>query len=447
MTKVVEILRVDPALTAKLLRLANSPLYARRRHIETLQQAVTLLGLDTVMTAALSLTLLSDTTAQSADVFRRQWSRSVYAAVSAQALAAQCADVPAPDAFLAALLQDVGILALARLEPGLYADLVETDHDALTARERSMLGVDHAEAGAELLASWNLPSHVVGAVRHSHDVVGESSNALDGIVALSGRIADAIEDRHDMAEISDQACAIGVTEDQLNDALEAISIALPPLTALLNAAAPPEGRLAEMAAEMIMERMMSAQAATEQLRDQAADAAETAERLVEEHRNDPLTGQLTRRSFEVALDEHVEQWNRFGWPLAVLFIDVDHFKQVNDTYGHGVGDEVLTHVAATLARQLRQGDLIGRFGGDEFVIALPAVNVTTVRSVATRLVAAVRSHPVTTPTGELHHQTISVGVATTDRHPAPITRQTLLEAADGALYVAKHRGRNQWAAA
>ena len=221
-----------------------------------------------------------------------------------------------------------------------------------------------------------------------------------------------------MAEIADQACAIGVTKDQLNDALEAISIALPPLTALLNAAAPPEGRLAEMAAEMIMERMMSAQAATEQLRDQAADAAETAERLVEEHRNDPLTGQLTRRSFEVALDEHVEQWNRFGWPLAVLFIDVDHFKQVNDTYGHGVGDEVLTHVAATLARQLRQGDLIGRFGGDEFVIALPAVNVTTVRSVAARLVAAVRSHPVTTPTGELHHQTISVGVATTDRHPA-----------------------------
>ena len=123
-----------------------------------------------------------------------------------------------------------------------------------------------------------------------------------------------------------------------------------------------------------MERMMSAQAATEQLRDQAADAAETADRLVEEHRNDSLTD-YTRRSLEAALDEHVEQWNRFGWPLAVLFVDVDHFKQVNDTYGHGVGDEVLTHVARTLAGQLRQGDLIGRFGGDEFVIALPAVNV------------------------------------------------------------------------
>lgn len=447
MTKVVEILRIDPALTAKLLRLANSPLYARRRHIETLQQAVTLLGLDTVMTAALSLTLLSDTTAQSADVFRRQWSRSVYAAVSAQALAAHCPHVPAPDAFLAALLQDVGILALARLEPTLYADLVDTDHDALTAREHSVLGVDHAEAGAELLACWNLPSHVVGAVRQSHAATCERSDALENIVSLSGRIADVIEDRRDMADIAAQARARGFTEDQLNAALEAISVALPPLTALLNADAPPEGRLAEMAAEMIMERMMSAQAATEQLRDRAADAAETADRLAEEHRNDSLTGQLTRRSFEAALDEHVEQWNRYGWPLAVLFIDIDHFKHVNDTYGHGVGDEVLTHVAATLARQLRQGDLIGRYGGDEFVIALPAVNVTTVRSVAARLVAAVRSHPVTTPNGDLHHQTISIGIATTDQHPAPVTRQALLESADRALYAAKRAGRNQWSAA
>ena len=193
MTKVVEILRIDPALTAKLLRLANSPLYARRRHIETLQQAVTLLGLDTVMTAALSLTLLSDTTAQSADVFRRQWSRSVYAAVSAQALAAHCPHVPAPDAFLAALLQDVGILALARLEPTLYADLVDTDHDALTAREHSVLGVDHAEAGAELLACWNLPSHVVGAVRQSHAATCEGSDPLENIGRV-GEVAKLMSD-------------------------------------------------------------------------------------------------------------------------------------------------------------------------------------------------------------------------------------------------------------
>ena len=124
----------------------------------------------------------------------------MYAAVSAQALAAQCPQVPAPDAFLAALLQDVGILALARLEPGLYAD-PWTRSRALTAREHSVLGVDHAEAGAELLASWNLPSHVVGAVRQSQSV-GDDPNALENIVSLSGRIADTIEDRRDMADIA-----------------------------------------------------------------------------------------------------------------------------------------------------------------------------------------------------------------------------------------------------
>jgi diguanylate cyclase (GGDEF)-like protein len=335
---------------------------------------------------------------------------------------------------------------LAKIEPDLYSDLADTTHDPLVARERQRLDVDHAAAGSELLASWNLPDHIVTAVRNSHTPATDRSAPLDAIVAVSGRIADAIESQIDMVDIARQVSALGITTDQLNSTLEAIAAALPPLTTLLNASTPPEGRLAEMAAEMIMERMMSAQAATQELRDQAADAAETANRVTEEHRHDALTGQLTRRSLETAVDEHVEQWNQFGWPLAVMFVDVDHFKQVNDTYGHATGDQVLAHVARLLAQQLRHGDLIGRYGGDEFVIALPAVNTTTISSVAARLVAAVRSHPITVPTGDQHHQTISVGVATTDRHPAPISRQTLLEAADTALYQAKHRGRNQWAA-
>lgn len=448
MTAVVEILRMDPALTAKLLRLANSPLYARRRHIDTLQQAVTLLGLDAVMTAALSLTLLSDNTGGSgAAVFRSQWTRSVHAAVAAQALAAHCPAVPPPDAFLAALLQDIGILVLSRLEPHVYQDVTGPTHDLLVELELAALGVDHAVAGAELLESWNLPAHVVDAVRHSHDTVLDEHRPLDAVVALSGLIADAVGgDGESMALVRERAEALGLTVDHLNRTLDAIGEALPQLASLLHAKVPAADRLAEMAAEMIMERMMSAQAAADELRHQFQNAAETASMLVEQNRLDPLTRQLNRRTLELALDEHVEQWNRFGWPFAVLFIDVDRFKHVNDTYGHRTGDEVLSLVAGQISQHLRHGDLVGRYGGDEFVVILPSVTLTQASSVAARLVAAMRSHTVSTAGGDSHRQTVSVGVTATDVFRGPITRQDMLDVADRALYESKHAGRDRWSA-
>jgi diguanylate cyclase (GGDEF)-like protein len=449
MTTVVDILRVDPALTAKLLRLANSPLYARRRHIDTLQQAVTLLGLDAVMTAALSLTLLSDHTAGArAGVFTRQWSRSVHAAVAAQALAVHLPSVPPPDAFLAALLQDIGVLVIARLEPHVYEVLEQPSHEPLTDIEVRELGFDHATAGAELLSAWNLPEHVVGAVRHSHrDDLGLDT-PLDAIVAISGLIADGVAgDAEVMPVVRERAATLGITVDQMNQTLTAIHEALPQLASLLNAAVPPAERLAEMAAEMIMERLISAQAAADELRTQFQSAAETATLLVEQNRIDPLTRQLNRRTLEMVIDEQIDQWTRFGWPFAILFVDVDHFKRVNDTWGHSVGDQVLGTVAAQLTLTLRHGDHVGRYGGDEFIVVLPAVSSLQASSVAARLVASMRSNPIRVPDGSLHTQTVSIGVAATDQLRGPVNRQDLIDAADRALYAAKHNGRNAWAAA
>ena len=449
MTTVVDILRVDPALTAKLLRLANSPLYARRRHIDTLQQAVTLLGLDAVMTAALSLTLLSDhTTGARASVFTAQWSRSVHAAVSAQALAAHVPSVPPPDAFLAALLQDIGILVIAKLEPQVYELLERPRHDAVAAAERVQLGFDHSLAGAELLAAWNLPGHVVEAVRNSHRDDLDAATPLDAIVSIGGLIADAVGgDSEIMPVVRDRAARLGITVDQLNLTLEAIDEALPALASLLRATAPAADRLAEMAAEMIMERMMSAQAATDELRTQFQSAAETATLLVEQNRIDPLTRQLNRRTLELTIDEHIEQWHRFGWPFAIFFIDVDHFKHVNDTWGHTTGDQVLAAVAAQLTQTLRYGDHVGRYGGDEFVVVLPAVSSLQANAIAARLVASMRSNPIRLPDGTLHTQTVSIGVAATDQMRGPVDRVALVEAADRGLYAAKHGGRDRWSAA
>jgi diguanylate cyclase (GGDEF)-like protein len=446
LTKVVEILRLDPALTAKLLRLANSPLYARRRHIDTLQQAVTLLGLDAVLTAALSLTLLSDSS-RSSSVFRAQWTRSVHAAVAAQALAAHRPGVSPPDAFLGALVQDIGVLVIAKLEPHVYEGIKGFDHDGIVATERRALGVDHAEAGAELLAAWHLPDHIVSAVRNSHGEV-DPARPLDAIVAIGGMVADAIAgDEAMMPAVGEAAERIGIDTDALNRTLDSIAEALPQLASLLNAKVPHADRLSEMAAELIMERMISAQVAKDELSERFHNAEQAATALAEEHRLDGLTRLLSRRALDLTLEEHGERWSRFGWPFGVLFIDVDHFKRVNDTYGHRMGDEALTAVAGRIERLLRDGDSVGRYGGDEFVVVLPSVGVEQASAVARRLVTAMRAEPIVFSDGTTHHQTVSIGVAATDlfRAPADVTR--LLDVADRALYAAKDAGRDGWIAA
>ena len=299
-----------------------------------------------------------------------------------------------------------------------------------------------------MLSAWNLPTHVIDAVRHSHrDDLG-AENPLDAIVAISGLIADTVAgDAEIMPTVRERSEVLGITVDQLNLTLTAMDEALPQLASLLHAAVPPTERLAEMAAEMIMERLMSAQAATDELRSQFQSAAETATLLVEQNRIDPLTRQLNRRTLELVIDEQADQWNRFGWPFAILFIDVDHFKRVNDTWGHGAGDEVLGAVAGQLTQTLRHGDHVGRYGGDEFIVVLPAVSSLQASSVAARLVASMRSNPVRVPDGSLHVQTVSIGVAATDQFRGPVNRQDLIDAADRALYAAKNGGRDAWATA
>lgn len=450
MTMVVEVLRADPALSAKLLRLANSPLYARRRRIDTLQQAVTMLGLDAVMTAALSLTLLSDgeTMGSTSLVFRAHWTRSVHAAISAQVLAQHCVGVPPADAFLAALVQDIGVLVVARLEPQTYDDLHRTSaHSDFVQAELSALTVDHAEIGAELLESWNLPEHVVAAVRNSHRFDRAGDDRLLAIVAISGLLADAIGgSAESMQHAAEAAARIGVDRNAFATVLEDIASALPELAPLLNASVPPAARLAELAAELIMGRLMSAHAETDRLREDLGRAEHILSAMEKQNRLDPITHLLSRRGLDHALNEHFQQWVRFGWPMAVLFVDIDHFKIVNDTFGHQGGDEALALVAERVVDVLREGDVVGRYGGDEIVVILPAVSACQAGAVADRLIAAFRATPLRFRNGAEHPQTLSVGIASTENLAPRASVTDLLSAADDALYEAKRQGRDRWCA-
>lgn len=155
---------------------------------------------------------------------------------------------------------------------------------------------------------------------------------------------------------------------------------------------------------------------------------------------DPLTGLFNRRELSRVLEEELERARRYQRPMALLWIDFDHFKDINDTYGHAAGDEVLRSVSRLLETSVRSVDAIGRFGGEEFVIVLPEMDLEEARDTAERLRRKVADSAQPLGDGQTVPLTISVGVAVYPDHGA--TLSALCAAADKAMYLAKDRGRN-----
>ncbi|MBN2361720.1 MAG: diguanylate cyclase [Deltaproteobacteria bacterium] len=177
---------------------------------------------------------------------------------------------------------------------------------------------------------------------------------------------------------------------------------------------------------------------------QAALAIENA-RLFQEQAalalTDALTGLLNRRALDQRLDEEFHRARRFGSKLALLMIDVDHFKEFNDKHGHLLGDHVLKQVARTLRRQLRKGDVLARYGGEEFCAILVRTQLDQAVEAADKLRRAVAERTYARVRSDRRLKiTISAGVAELqESHSGPTE---LLDAADSALYLAKNAGRN-----
>jgi len=153
---------------------------------------------------------------------------------------------------------------------------------------------------------------------------------------------------------------------------------------------------------------------------------------------DGLTGVYNRRYFEQRVLEELERASRYAGGLAVLMLDIDHFKNVNDEFGHLLGDEVLRQVSAILTRQLRKIDVVCRYGGEEFAILVPQTTGERAWGAAEKLRRAVEAWSFP---GVPRPVTVSIGVADFPQNGA--TRDELVKAADSALYAAKQAGRNR----
>ena len=454
---VAEVLSQDPGLAAKILRIANSALYARRRRSDNLRQALTVLGLKAATTLALSFSiapLFSQGLSRGLD-YSRCWRRALLSAVAARTLGEQIGIQRSEDLFLAGLLQDLAMLALDRTHAGFYGDVpAEATHEEFCQHEVKRLGVDHAEVGGWLLNEWRLPEFICTAVRLSHSLqiadVPEDAKPFVVCVGLGGELAEVLLTGKPPSSIKPiEARArtlLGLQPQQVGEVVTALLGLLPEIEQLFDAHlldAAQIQSLIDHARELLTIRNLEALAQVADLEAKTDDLQHRTAMLQDETRRDALTGLFNRRHLEIILAQEFEYANRERSPLSLVFIDLDHFKKINDTFGHPAGDAVLRSTAKVLLHLIRGSDFVARYGGEEFVIVLPGMEGLAARILCERINQTLRQ-----TTHEIAQQTLivtaSLGLAVHDyRAPFP-SMAAMLKGADEALYLAKKAGRDRF---
>jgi diguanylate cyclase (GGDEF)-like protein len=469
-----QLLAQDPALASRVLRASNSALFGQRRRSENLRQAMVTIGLNATLTLALNFSLAESFNGGSHPHSGRYhvWQRALISALTSRLLGERMGLRYLEELSLAALLQDIGILALDAALPETYSALIAQpwQHNALIVHEQTTLGTDHGEAGVWLMRHWGLPERLVlipSAVHQPHsELIPEKNRVFVNVVAIAGQIADlflAPQKTEQAAANTERLLAFArETEQVAVNAEQLLALARTEMSPLLEQVAE---RLPEVAAlydtEIISARM--AAGAIDQAREiLAMHNLQLIHKVTEQQRTirdlecsdqqmrrstasrDALTGLYNRHYFEDTLATEFRQATQSGWPITVGLIDLDHFKSINTTHGHLVGDTVLASVAKILTQYLRKRDTLMRYGGDQFVVVLPGTGSEQAQIICERL----RNTIATTPhhsRSEVHlHITVSIGLAShMDQGRRFSNPMDLIQAADQALFQAKSLGRNR----
>jgi diguanylate cyclase (GGDEF)-like protein len=456
--RIADVLSLDPAITAKILRIANSPMYARQRKTENLRQALMVVGLNATISLALSFSLLKSWQADQAGGldYPLYWRRALLAAMTSHVLARVIGVKDGEELLLACLIQDIGVMALDRAIPDLYSGLGEAQGRAaaLIEREKERLGVDHAAVSGWLLERWQFPERTQQVVAASHEPERFPKNSANAVfarcVALSGMIAELFLDTGGARGFGDVArCAetyFEIDKEGFGELLTDVGKMIPDAerifeTEILSQARSEE--ILEEAREALMLRNLQALQAVDQLKTSAESLEKRTQRLEESNKRDPLTNLFNRSYLDHYLKDAFQSSDKANEPLSVAFADLDKFKSVNDTYGHAMGDQILVTTANILKANVRGADVVARYGGEEFVLVFPHTEYALLKTICERIVRAFRETRHDVGTRRDLGVTISIGMATHNDGRRFRSAEELLKAADKALYTAKLQGRNR----
>jgi len=314
--------------------------------------------------------------------------------------------------------------------------------------EQQLFGFTHAHVGAELLSRWGLPESLIRGVRVHHacettspDVTSDVEVAM--IASAAGEYFCTTSKGEALRRLNAVASRFyGLSEAGVQTFLDETKDRLDTTCGLFeinpDGIACPADLLAEANDQLVMISLRTQQAHSE-TEDKRRELEQQNYELREKSIRDPLTGLYNRRFFEELLGKEFSRVKRSGQPVGLLFLDIDHFKRLNDTHGHQFGDLVLSKVAQCIETASRESDVVARFGGEEFIVLLTDATTGSAEIVAERIRSSVESleleqNAVRAPV------TISIGAAFCDGPDD--SPQALIGRADGMLYQSKESGRN-----
>jgi diguanylate cyclase (GGDEF)-like protein len=444
---VAKVISNDAALSAKVLRTINSSFYALPTRVSTINHAASLLGLQSIKTLALGFSLVSTLNTDKSKGFdyNRFWRQSLTSAVASRLLAKRVTPRQAEEGFVAGLLSDIGTLVMHRALGADYDELLEKSRGnqiELVRLSREKFDLDHAHVGGMLAEHWKLPEILVEPIRQHHTLKDQNQppQSLITIVHVSVLCAQVFAARvtglYQTAEqqlekrfkLSSAEIKQLFTEvhDRSAELAENFELRLEPGRSMDD--------VEDEAREMLMEISLKAQFET-------TEAHRMRQQLEQQATTDALTGLANRHRFDTFLEKQFRETAAQSRPLALLFLDVDKFKMINDTHGHQVGDVVLIRLAETIKSSVRGSDLAARYGGEEIAVVLPGADAKQAATIAEKLRKSISATPMKVQNIEVP-VTVSIGIAANDRAQKFTAPDALINAADKAVYAAKHAGRN-----
>lgn len=440
-----ELAAADPGFAVRLLGVANSAAFGVPVKVTNVKQAVTMLGVRGVRNLALGLVLSDmvpdgeETEILLANALRR--------AVACRLLAERLDERDVESYFTTGLLLESGILVGARKNLTQAIEFARTPAAHRVVRERAAGEDAHPELGAKLAADCGLPEQTAAAIRshHTDEIPSER-------LARAAWAAEHLAGVYEGGNLSENRARAEAALEQLGMSAEVVDEVLRQLPEEMVEASRALQR--DMGSQPDLDSLMQdANRSLVALNAQYEDLIRQLEAVLLEKEAlnaklerlasiDDLTELYNRRIFSECLLRDLARAEREKSPISLVLLDIDHFKQVNDTYGHQAGDDVLRAVARTVRAQIRAGDVAARYGGEEFAVILPSTDAAGAETLAERIRSAVEAATVETQ-GKSLRVTLSCGVNALSGADCRAAADALISGADTALYKAKDAGRNR----
>lgn len=457
----------DISISAKILKVSNSAFYSFPQQIGSIKQAVSILGMNAVRSLVLSFSFLTikGGKQESRFDFKRFWERSLASAVASKLILENVKGADTEQIFISGLLQNLGELILAKIFPVEYdkviASVEDNQHDLLAAEE-AVFGINHTIVGTEIAKNWGFPSILVEPILYHHNPASYGGKNPDiqttvSTVYLSDLLVNILfsekpEKYHQQFRI-EATKLLRLNSEEIETILDKVHIKFKEAGTYFNLKIKSTKSVQEILQEANI-KLSLINLDYDQMNKQLVLAKIHLENLTRELENknqildnlanlDGLTGAYNHRYFQNTLDQEISRCMRNGSTISILLLDIDHFKTFNDTYGHQVGDFVLSEFTSTLQGHVREYDIVARYGGEEFIIILPETNIDEAMNVAEKLRKAIESAHFD-DTRETYNVTASVGVSNaTPSTEDDFTKDRFINHADQALYEAKEKGRNK----